>query len=82
MIQCGLDASWRLSKSLLAPVYLRVPTGKSCLYLSGPDNARDGKTFRRRGRGALLLETINAPSNRAWKITSERKNREEKQTRR
>lgn len=60
-------------------IYPKFWTGKSCLYLSGPDNARDGKTFHRRREGALPLETINAPSNRAWKITSERKKKRGKE---
>lgn len=51
----------------------------SCLYLSELDDARDDRENISLGRGTLFLETINAPSNRAWKITSER-NRREKET--
>lgn len=50
------------------------------MYLSGQTTRETtGKTFR--SGGALSLETINAPSNRAWKITSGRNWREGKETR-
>lgn len=38
----------------------------SCLYLSELDDARDDRENISPGRGVLFLETINAPSNRAW----------------
>lgn len=47
MIQCGLDAFWRLSKSLLARATRLAKFGpRTCegyLYLSGPDDARDDR---------------------------------------
>lgn len=84
MIQCGLDAPWRLSKSLPASlvVYLTSDRGtlRGLFVLKRPDDARDDRENISFG-GALSLETINAPSNRAWKITSERNGREGKETR-
>lgn len=47
MIQCGLDAPWRLSKSLPAPlvVYLTSDRGtlRGLFVLKRPDNARDDR---------------------------------------
>lgn len=84
MIQCGLDAPWRLSKSLPVPlvVYLTSDRGtlRGLFVLKRPDDAQDDRENISFG-GALSLETINAPSNRAWKITSGRNGREGKETR-